>query len=219
MEIIPKTIYRTTNTITNMEELAKVMLKCRIIDDRTTRFNIVGFDYEELLYNELMDLRDCFCAEFLYLIEYSLYFEQRKPNEKMMEIINEALDFVIQTIKITKDERKRCRYNKAIEIIKKYEQDFYQDSLKNLTEHQKNLYIKEDIINNTGELLYNLQYYKLTHTNEEAKIEDYWKIIMILVRIIDKRGLQQEIMDNKIMLRRVQEKVLKYLQEYKGVGL
>jgi len=215
MESIQKTKYSTTNKIRNMEELAKVMIKCRILDDRTKKFNIVGFDFEELLYNELMDLKNCFCAEFLYLIEYRLYYEQIKPNPKMLEIIHEALDYIVNILKETAEERKHCKYNKVIEIIKKYEKDFYQDSLQDLTESQKNMQIRNDIINNTGELLFNLQCYNLTHVNEKTKVEDFWKIILILVKILDKRGKQQEIKEDDEINYRIQLKVLKYLQENK----
>lgn len=215
METIQRARYVTTNKITSMEELAKVMVKCRILDDRTTKFNIVGFDFEELLYNELMDLRDCFCAEFLYLIEYRLYFEQIKPNQKMLEIIHEALDYVINVLKETADERKHCKYNKVIEIIKKYEKEFYEDSLKNLTEKQKNMQMREDIINCTGELLFNLHCYNLTHINDTTKVDDFWKIILILVKILDKRGKQQEIKENMELHHRIQLKVLQYLQKNK----
>jgi len=58
---------------------------------------------------------------------------------------------------------------------------------------------------------YIIQYYKLTHDNNE-KVEDYWKIIMKLVRIIDVRGKQQEIKNNEEMEERIKKKVLKYLQ-------
>ena len=215
METLFREKYKISNvnirTVNNMEELAKVIIKCRIIDDRTTTFNRMGFDFEELLYNQLLDLKDCFCAELLYLVEYSLYFQQRKPNNKMFEMVNEAIDFMITTIKETKEERKRCRYNKIIDIIKKYEKDFYNDLLKGMNEDEKNQHIKDDIINNSGELLYNLQYYKLTHDNSE-KVEDYWKIIIKLVRIIDVRGKQQEIKNNEEMEERIKTKVLKYLQ-------
>lgn len=215
METLFREKYKISNAIirkvNNMEALAKVIIKCRIIDDRTITFNRMGFDFEELLYNQLLDLKDCFCAELLYLVEYSLYFQQRKPNNTMFEMVNEAIDFMIITIKETKEERKRCRYNKIIDIIKKYEKDFYNESLKGMNEEEKNQHIKDDIINNSGELLYNLQYYKLTHDNSE-KVEDYWKIIMKLVRIIDVRGKQQEIKKNEEMEGRIKKKVLKYMQ-------
>lgn len=201
--------------ITNLVEYAQVLIKCKIIDHRTKNYNIEGYDYEELLYDELMELKHWFCAEFLFLVEYSLYFDQWVKNPTMVKIIYEALKFAIDMFKETKEQRRNCRYNQLIEKIKYYEDDFYGDILNNKTELEKRDYIKESIINNPGEILYYIHYYKLTHRENNKKTEDYWEIVMMLVNILDKRGKQREFKANERMNERIAKKNEIYEQRKK----
>jgi len=201
--------------ITNLVEYAQVLIKCKIIDHRTKDYNIEGYDYEELLYDELMELKHWFCAEFLFLVEYSLYFDQWVKNPTMVKIIYEALKFAIDMFKETKEQRRNCRYNQLIDKIKYYENDFYGDILNNKTELEKRDYIKESIINNPGEILYYIQYYKLTHRENNKKTEDYWEIVMMLVNILDKRGKQREFKANERMNERIAKKNEIYEQRKK----
>ena len=98
--------YKINNKITKVEDVAKALVKCKILDNRENKYNIIGLDFEELLYNELMDLKNCFCAMFMNLIEYSLYFEQRSPNLNMVETIYQVLQFMIEVINNTSIRRK-----------------------------------------------------------------------------------------------------------------
>jgi len=206
---------KNAKEITTLEEYAKVLIKCRIIDHRTKDYNIEGYDFEELLYNELMELKHWFCAEFLFLVEYSLYFEQCVENSTMIKNVYEAIRFAINMFKETKEERRNCRYNQIIEQIKFYEKDFYGYLLNNMTETEKNHYIKESLINNPGEFLYYIQYYKLTNSDNDKKKEDYWKILMMLVNILDKRGKQRDFKASKVMNERIAKKNKIYEQRKK----
>lgn len=205
--------YKIDSKITSIEDVAKTLVKCKILDNRETKYNIIGFDFKELLYNELIDLKNCFCAMFMNLIEYSLYFEQRNLNLNMVETIYQALQFMIEVINNTSIQRKNCRYKNVIKTIMKYETDFYGDSLNDFGELEKEKYIKEDLISHSGEILFNLQYYRLTDTNDEVKSEDYWNAIMKLAMTIDKIGLQKNIKQDKEIEERIRVKTLKYLSK------
>lgn len=205
--------YKTDSKITSIEDVAKTLVKCKILDNRKNKYNIIGFDFEELLYNELIELKNCFFAMFMNLIEYSLYFEQRNLNLNMIETIYQALQFMIEIINNTGEQRKNCRYKNVVKTIMKYETDFYGDSLINIEEREKEKYIKEDLISHSGEILFNLQYYRLTDTNDEVKSEDYWNAIMKLAMTIDKIGLQKNIKQDKEIEERIRVKTLKYLSK------
>lgn len=150
---------------------------------------------------------------FMNLIEYSLYFEQRNLKLNMVETIYQALQFMIEVINNTSIQRKNCRYKNVIKTIMKYETDFYGDSLNNFGELEKEKYIKEDLISHSGEILFNLQYYRLTDTNDEDKSEEYWNAIMKLAMTIDKIGLQKNIKQDKEIEERIRVKTLKYLSK------
>lgn len=202
--------YNVDTKITSLEDIAKMIVKCKILDNRTHKYNIIGFNFEELLYNELLDIKDVFCAEFMSLIEYSFYFEQVNENFKMVEDIHQSLKFMIEIINNTREQRKNCRYKCIIDTIIKFEEDFYGNSLLNMCKLEKEQFVKNDLINHTGEVLYILEYYRLTNTKNEEKSELYWKAIMTLVTTIDKVGLQKKIKRNKNIEEKISEKTLIY---------
>ena len=70
-----------------------------------------------------------------------------------------------------------------------------------------------DLISHSGEILFNLQYYRLTDTNDEDKSEEYWNAIMKLAMTIDKIGLQKNIKQDKEIEERIRVKTLKYLSK------
>lgn len=205
--------YKIDSKVISIEDVAKILVKCKILDNRETKYNIIGFSFEELLYNELMDIKACLCSSFMILMEYSLYFEQRNVNDYMIEPIYQSLKFLIDIINDTSIQRKNCRYKNVVKTIIKYEKDFYGENLRNCSELEKEIFIKNDLIEHSGEILYNLQYYRLIDNTDEEKSEEYWNAIMKLVTTIDKLGVQKNIKSNKEMEESIRRKTLTYLTE------
>ena len=131
--------YKIDSKVISFEDVAKILVKCKILDKRTKRYNIVGFNYEELVYNELMDLKVGICFPFFQLLEYSLYFEQEDKKLEMIEPIYQAMSFLINIINNTSQKRKKCRYKNVIKTIIKYESDFYENKLINNNEREKEI--------------------------------------------------------------------------------
>ena len=202
--------YKVESKSLSFEDVAKLMVKCKILDNRETKYNMVGYSFEELLYNELMDIKDNISAVLMRLVEYSLYFEQKNENPCMIEPIYQALNYLIDVINKTGEKRKKCRYKSVIKIIAKYESDFYDNNLRNCTELEKEIFIKNDLIDNTGVFLYTLQYYRLTDVAVEEKAEEFWKAIMKLITTIDSIGEQRNIKKNKD----IEESIIKKTQTY-----
>ena len=203
--------YKIKSKVISFKDVAKILVKCKILDKRTKRYNIVGFDYEELVYNELMDLKVGICFSFFQLLEYSLYFEQEDEKLEMIEPIYQAMSFLINIINNTGQERKKCRYKNVIKTIMKYENDFYDNILISYNEREKEIFIKNDLIENTGEFLYNLEYYRLIDNSDKVKLEEYWEALMKLVTTIDKVGEQKNIESNFDMEEGIRKKTLTYL--------
>lgn len=189
--------YKVENKTLSFEDIAKLMVKCKILDNRETKYNIVGYSFDELLYNELMDIRENISLVFMRLIDYSLYFEQKNEKPLMIEPIYQALNYLTDVINKTGEQRKKCRYKNVIQTIAKYEKDFYDDNLRNCTESEKEIFIKNDLIDNTGIFLYTLQYFRITNFVVEEEAEEFWNAIMKLVVTIDKVGEQRKIKKNK----------------------
>lgn len=202
--------YRTQGEIDNIEDVAKVIIKCKILDDRETKYNIIGFDFEELVYGELLDLQVTFCADYMTLIEYALYFEQKKQNLKMIQEIYKAISYMNKVIDKTGEKRKRCKYIGIIKILMKYEKAIYGNKLLRLNGKEKEKYIRNDILNNAGELLFYLQYYRLTNLRDEDVAEEYWTCIMKLAQTIDKVALQDEIEINEEFEESMKLKIMNY---------
>lgn len=53
--------YKISNKTISIEDVAKTLVKCKILDKRAKKYNIVGYSFEELLYNELMDIKEQIC--------------------------------------------------------------------------------------------------------------------------------------------------------------
>ena len=189
--------YKVENKQLSFEDIAKLMVKCKILDNRETKYNIVGYSFDELLYNELMDIREKISLVFMRLIDYSLYFEQKNEKPLMIEPIYQALNYLTDVINKTGEQRKKCRYKNVIQTIAKYEKDFYDDNLRNCTESEKEIFIKNDLIDNTGVFLYTLQYFRITNFVVKEEAEEFWNAIMKLVVTIDKVGEQRNIKKNK----------------------
>lgn len=204
--------YKIDSNINSIEDVAKILVKCKLLDNRSKKYNIIGYSYEELLYNELMDIKEQICFSFMLLLEYSLYYEQEDEKLYMIEPIYQAMSFLVNLINKTGSERKKCRYNNVIKTIIKYEKDFYGENLKNHTESQKEVIIKKDLVEHSGEFLFNFQYYRLIDNPDNEKREDYWRAIMRLTDTIDKVGEQKNIEQNKEIEKSIASKALKYLK-------
>lgn len=207
--------YKVNSKNISIEDVAKILVKCKILDKRNQKYNIIGYTYEELIYNELIDIKENLCFTFFTLLEYSLYFEQNDEKLYMIESIYQALSFLVNMINKTGTDRKNCRYKNVIKIVAKYEKDFYDNNLKEYNEKQKETLIKKDLIENTGEFLFNLEYYRLVENSDKVKSEEYWKAIISLVNTIDKIGNQKNIKVNKDMEESIKRKTLTYLSENK----
>lgn len=203
--------YKIETKIMSFEDVAKILVKCKILDKRTTRYNVVGYSFDELLYNELMDIRDSICFSFMLLLEYSLYFEQEDEKLEMIEPIYQAMSFLVHIMNKTGIKRKNCRYKNVIQTIMKYEKDFYDDNLRNCNQKEKEIFIKNDLIEHTGEFLFNLEYYRLVENTDKVKSEEYWEAIMKLVATIDKVGEQKNIEPNEDIDESIRRKTLTYL--------
>lgn len=206
--------YRIDTKINSIEDVAKILVKCKLLDNRYKKYNIIGYSFEELLYNELMDIRERICFPLMLLLEYSFYYEQEDEKLYMIEPIYQAMSFLVGLINKTGPERKRCRYNNVIKTIMKYEKDFYGENLKNYTESEKEVIIKKDLIEHSGEFLFNFEYNRLVHNPDKEKKEDYWKAIMKLTNTIDKVGEQKNIKPNEEIEKSIADKTLKYLKRY-----
>lgn len=204
--------YKIDSNITSIEDAAKILVKCKLLDNRCKKYNIIGYSYEELLYNELMDMKEQICFSFMLLLEYSLYYEQEDEKLYMIEPIYQAMSFLVNLINKTGLERKKCRYNNVIKTIIKYEEDFYGENLKNYTESEKEVIIKKDLVEHSGEFLFNFEYYRLIDNTDKEKREDYWKAIMRLTDTIDKVGEQKNIEPNKEIEKSIANKTLEYLK-------
>lgn len=204
--------YKIDSKILSIEDVAKLIVKCKLLDKRNKKYNIVGYSFEELQYNELMDMRDEICYFFLLLLEYSFYFDQDYEKMYMVESIYQGMSFLANVIDSTGEKRKRCRYNDVIDTILKYEKDFYEDKLNQYSVAEKKKIIKHDLLEHTAEFLYNFEYYRLLKDADKAKKEEYWKAIMKLTTTIDKVGEQKEIKSNKDIEMSIAEKTLKYMK-------
>lgn len=58
--------YKIDSKILSIEDVAKLIVKCKLLDKRNKKYNIVGYSFEELQYNELMDMRDEICYFFYF---------------------------------------------------------------------------------------------------------------------------------------------------------
>lgn len=203
--------YKINSKIISIEDVGKTLVRCKLLDKRQKKYNIEGYTFEELLYNELVEMKDHICIPFMLLLEYSLYFEQEDEKLYMIEPIYQALKYLIDIINNTGHMRKNCRYNNVIKTIIKYEKDFYGDNLKNYSELEKEMFIKSDLIKHSGEILYNLQYYRLTDNPYKEKSEEYWIAIMKLVNTIDKVGKQKNIKRNRNIEESIRRKTLTYI--------
>lgn len=203
--------YKIESKIISIEDVAKILVKCKLLDKRATKYNIVGYSFDELMYNELMDIREEICFTFMLLLEYSLYYEQEDEKLYMIEPIYQAMSFLVNIINKTGQKRKNCRYKNVIKTIMKYEKDFYENNLRNCNEREKEIFIKNDLIEHTGEFLFNLQYYRLVDNSDTMKSEEYWEAIMKLVTTIDKIGVQKNIEPNQEIEESIRRKTLTYL--------
>ena len=43
--------YKTENKIITIDDVAKLITICKILDNRNTKYNIIGLKFEELVYN------------------------------------------------------------------------------------------------------------------------------------------------------------------------
>ena len=207
--------YKIDSNVNSIEDVAKILVKCKLLDNRSKKYNIIGYSYEELLYNELMDMKEQICFSFMILLEYSLYYEQEDEKLYMIEPIYQAMSFLVNLINKTGSERKKCRYNNVIKTIIKYEKDFYGENLKNYTESQKEVIIRKDLVEHSGEFLFNFEYYRLIDNLDNEKRENYWRAIMRLTDTIDKVGEQKNIKPNKEIEKSMASKALKYLKSKK----
>lgn len=203
--------YKTENKIITIDDVAKLITICKILDNRNTKYNIIGLKFEELVYNELMDLKMTPCVTFLDLIEYSLFFSQVKDNPNIVANIYQALKFMVESMKTTSNQRKNCRYKKVIEIILQFEEEFYGETLKDIRVEEKEKFIKNDIINYAGEILFNLEYYRLTNVKESNESKEYWTALVRLARTIDKYCLYKNIERNDEIEDKIRIKTLMYL--------
>lgn len=203
--------YDTENKITTIEDVAKLITKCKILDNRNTRYNIIGFNFEELTYNELADLKTSPCVIFFELIEYSFYYSQIRDNPELVADIYQALEFMVESMKATSNQRKNCRYKNVVEIILQFEEEFYGESLKSIKAGEKERYIKNDIINSAGEILFNLAYYRLINVKEANESDEYGRALSRLATTIDKYCLYENIERNEEIEDRIRIKTLKYL--------
>ena len=76
---------------------------------------------------------------------------------------------------------------------------------------KKEIFIKNDLIEHTGEFLFNLEYYRLVEKTDKVKSEEYWEAIMKLVNTIDKVGEQRNIQPNEEIDESIRRKTLTYL--------
>lgn len=203
--------YKIDSKVISIEDVAKTLVKCKILDKRAKKYNIVGYSFEELLYNELMDIKEQISFSFMILLEYSLYYEQEDEKLYMIEPIYQAMSFLVSIINKTGQKRKNCRYKNVVRTIMKYDKDFYGNNLRNCNELEKEILIKNDLIEHTGEFLFNLEYYRLVDNSDKEKSEEYWNVIMKLVNTIDKVGEQKNIEPNKEIEESVRRKTLNYL--------
>lgn len=203
--------YKIDSKAISIEDVAKTLVKCKILDKRTKKYNIVGYSFDELLYNELMDIKEQICFSFMILLEYSLYYEQEDEKLYMIEPIYQAMSFLVDIINKTGQKRKNCRYKNVIKTIMKYENDFYDNNLRNCNEIEKEILIKNDLIEHTGEFLFNLEYYRLVDNSNKEKSEEYWNAIMKLITTIDKVGEQKNIQSNMDIEESIRRKTLTYL--------
>ena len=203
--------YKIKTKIMSFEDVAKILVKCKLLDNRNSRYNIVGYSFEELMYNELMDMKESICFPFMLLMDYSLYFEQEYEKLEMLEPIYQAMSFLVHIMNRTGQKRKNCRYKNVIQTIMKYEKDFYDDNLRNCNHKEKEIFIKNDLIEHTGEFLFNLEYYRLVENIDKVKSEEYWEAIMKLVTTIDKVGEQKNIEPNEDIDESIRRKTLTYL--------
>lgn len=206
--------YNIETKIMSFEDVAKILVKCKILDKRTVRYNMVGYSFDELLYNELMDIRESICFSFMLLLEYSLYFEQEDEKLEMIEPIYQAMSFLVHIINKTGQKRKNCRYKNVMQTIMKYEKDFFADNLRNCNQKEKEIFIKNDLIEHTGEFLFNFEYYRLVENADKIKSEEYWEAIMKLVNTIDKVGEQRNIQPNEEIDESIRRKTLTYLTKH-----
>lgn len=203
--------YKINSKVISIEDVAKILVKCKILDKRAKKYNIVGYNFEELLYNELMDIKEQISFSFMILLEYSLYYEQEDEKLYMIEPIYQAMSFLVSIINKTGQKRKNCRYKNVVRTIMKYDKDFYASNLRNCNELEKEILIKNDLIEHTGEFLFNLEYYRLVDNSDKEKSEEYWNAIMKLVNTIDKVGEQKDIKPNKEIEESIRRKTLTYL--------
>ena len=203
--------YKISNKTISIEDVAETLVKCKILDKRAKKYNIVGYSFEELLYNELMDIKEQICFSFMTLLEYSLYYEQEDEKLYMIEPIYQGMSFLVDIINKTGETRKYCRYKNVIKTIMKYENDFYDNNLRNCNEIEKEILIKNDLIEHTGDFLFNLEYCRLVDNSNKEKSEEYWNAIMKLINTIDKVGEQKNIQSNRNIEESIRRKTLTYL--------
>lgn len=206
--------YKIETKIMSFEDVAKLLVKCKLLDKRNSKYNIVGYSFEELMYNELMDLKESICFPFMLLLEYSLYYEQENEKLDMIEPIYQAMSFLVNGINKTGNQRKNCRYKNVVKKIMKYEKDFYDDNLQGFKDKEKEALIKKELIEHTGEFLFNLEYYRLVENIDKIKSEEYWEAIMKLVTTIDKVGEQRNIKTNEKIDDSIRRKTLIYLTKH-----
>lgn len=53
--------YKIDSNVNSIEDVAKILVKCKLLDSRNNKYNLIGYSYEELLYNELMDIKEQIC--------------------------------------------------------------------------------------------------------------------------------------------------------------
>lgn len=207
--------YKVDKKNISVEDVAKTLVKCKLLDKRNKKYNIMGLTYDELVYNELIYIKESLCFTFFILLEYSLYFEQNDEKLYMLDSIYQALSFLINIINKTGYARRNCKYKNVIKTIIKYEKDFYEKDLRNYDESQKETRIKKDLIENTGEFLFNLEYYRLVENSDKVKSEEYWKAIDKLVATVDRIGEQKSIIVDKDIGESIKRKTLTYLTKNK----
>lgn len=180
-----------------MEELAKDILKCQILDDRITRFNCSGLNFEELLYQELLTLKKNFGTEFIRVFEYDFYFNEINPNEIMTYITDNALAYMQDVIDEARNERKKYKYDTIIDMILERENDFYNNELKGMLKVEKRYFIRETIIYDLADFMYKILFQYFSYNGDEANRKEYWKIVLELAEIISLNGKQKEIEKNE----------------------
>lgn len=207
--------YKVDKKNISIKDVARTLVKCKLLDKRNKKYNIMGLTYDELVYNELIDIKESLCFTFFLLLEYSLYFEQNDEKLYMLDSIYQALSFLVSIINKTGYARRNCKYKNVIKTIIKYENDFYENDLRVYDESQKETRIKNDLIENTGEFLFDLEYYRLVKNSNKVKSEEYWKVIDKLVTTVDKIGEQKNIIVDKDMDESIKRKTLTYLTKNK----